>query len=196
MLRTPRTASPSLTFPALCMQQHPFPTSMPLFWRLLPPPSISRHTFASPCPSRPAPVTAARPRALPGLPSWRPLLRRHHLFTSHASSLHCPRVHSSRAPLHVSCPGTRPASAPAPGTARPVALELCLVRPRQREGRALLRRPTSDNAEFVRREWWLGDCIFLFFCGNSCDASVLQNICSPNHDCQVLRVLGISLGYL
>lgn len=46
------------------------------------------------------------------------------------------------------------------------------------------------------REGWLRDCIFLFFCGNSCDASVLQNICSPNHDCQVLRVLGISLGDL
>lgn len=72
--------------------------------------SISLYTFASPCPSRPNPVTPAPgiPPAFParGSPPLRTPLT-HQPPLSHVSSLHCTCVRSSSALLNVSSSGTR-----------------------------------------------------------------------------------------
>lgn len=98
--------------------------------------SISLYTSASPCPSRPNPVTPAPgiPPAFPArglLPLRTPLT--HQLPLSHISSLHCTCIHSSPALLNVSSSGTRAMSAAlSPGPARGLVWSGC--------GKCLLKR--------------------------------------------------------
>lgn len=60
----------------------------------------------------------------------------------------------------------------------------------------LSRNLTSDDFQLTGWQWRFGQSIFLLFGGHSCDTTVFEGFCAPDHYSQVLCELGVSLGSL